>query len=158
MSLFVTVIIFLLYWLKVMLTMMKEKIENKYLKAVQSDELSKPYDNRYVMINTRTGEILDDAQGYGYKTIKKAFAAFCYKQHNSKSDAKKKKALQKRIGKWLDSHRSLSSYLDDCLFRAYKYQEEDQFDEQFLKDVLKEYNIELTSFSVKQLLEYYGIK
>ena len=27
-----------------MLTMMKEKIENKYLKAVQSDELSKPYD------------------------------------------------------------------------------------------------------------------
>lgn len=79
MSLFVTVIIFLLYWLKVMLTMMKEKIENKYLKAVQSDELSKPYDNRYVMIDTRTGEILDDAQGYGYKTIKKAFAAFCYK-------------------------------------------------------------------------------
>lgn len=138
--------------------MMKEKIENKYLKAVQSDELSKPYDNRYVMIDTRTGEILDDAQGYGYKTIKKAFAAFCYKQHNSKSDAKKKKTLQKRIGKWLNSHRSLSSYLDDCLFRAYKYQEEDQFDEQFLKDVLKEYNIELTSFSVKQLLEYYGIK
>lgn len=79
MSLFVTVIIFLLYWLKVMLTMMKEKIENKYLKAVQSDELSKPYYNRYVMIDTRTGEILDDAQGYGYKTIKKAFAAFCYK-------------------------------------------------------------------------------
>lgn len=158
MSLFVTVIIFLLYWLKVMLTMMKEKIENKYLKAVQSDELSKSYDNRYVMIDTRTGEILDDAQGYEYKTIKNAFAAFCYKQYNSKSDTKKKKALQKRIGKWLDSHRSFSSYLDDCLFRACKYQEEDQFDEQFLKDVLKEYNIELTSFSVKQLLEYYGIK
>jgi len=51
------------------------------------------------MIDTRTGEILDDAQGYGYKTIKKAFAAFCYKQHNSKSDAKKKESFAKTYWK-----------------------------------------------------------
>lgn len=52
--------------------MAEEKIENKYLKAVRSDELSSLYDERFVMIDIRTGEILDDAQGYGYKTKNKS--------------------------------------------------------------------------------------
>lgn len=36
--------------------MVEEKIENKYLKAVRSDELSSLYDERFVMIDIRTGE------------------------------------------------------------------------------------------------------
>lgn len=74
--------------------MAEEKIENKYLKAVRSDELSSLYDERFVMIDVRTGEILDDAQGYGYKTKTKAFTAFCYKRDHSKSDIKKKRLLK----------------------------------------------------------------
>lgn len=40
--------------------------------------------NRYVMQNTHTGEIVDDAQGYGYKTPQKAYAAYNYKHRGGK--------------------------------------------------------------------------
>lgn len=72
-------------------------MDNKDIKVIKSEELSSAFDNRFIIININTGEILDDAQGYGYKTIEKAFAAFYYKKNNKKSDAKKKKALKKRL-------------------------------------------------------------
>lgn len=37
------------------------------------------YEKRFRIISTATGEILDDAQGYGYKTARKAYAAYAYK-------------------------------------------------------------------------------
>ena len=37
-------------------------------KIYKSTELSKPYDDRYIVVSTETGEIVDDAQGYGYKS------------------------------------------------------------------------------------------
>ena len=140
--------------------MAEEKIENKYLKAVRSDELSSLYDERFVMIDIRTGEILDDAQGYGYKTKTKAFAAFCYKRDHSKSDIKKKKVIKNTIKKWLEKHQNFSDLLDMYFLEIAKGQhgEDAKFDEQLVRDILKENEIELQSFSVKQLLEYYGIK
>lgn len=140
--------------------MAEEKIENKYLKAVRSDELSSLYDERFVMIDIRTGEVLDDAQGYGYKTKTKAFAAFCYKRDHSKSDIKKKKAIKNTIKKWLEKHQDFSDLLDMYFLEIAKGQhgEDAKFDEQLVRDILKKNEIELKSFSVKQLLEYYGIK
>ena len=41
--------------------------------------LSQWYDPRYVIVDTSTGEIVDDAQGYGYKSEQKAYACFSYK-------------------------------------------------------------------------------
>ena len=35
-------------------------------------------EKRYVVINKETGEILSDAQGYGYKSIPKAYSAYMY--------------------------------------------------------------------------------
>ena len=48
------------------------------IKAVKSDVLSK-HDERYVIIDLDTGEILDDCQGYGYKTKQKAHIGYAYK-------------------------------------------------------------------------------
>lgn len=45
------------------------------------------YSNRYCVVDTDTGEIIDDAQGYGYKTEEKAMAA--YKWKNMDRNAKK---------------------------------------------------------------------
>lgn len=112
------------------------------------------------MIDIRTGEILDDAQGYGYKTKTKAFAAFCYKRDHNKSDIKKKKAIKNTIKKWLEKHQNFSDLLDMYFLEIAKGQhgEDAKFDEQLVRDILKENEIELKSFFVKQLLEYYGIK
>lgn len=50
-------------------------MERNY-EVVKSEELSTQYDERYVVISKETGETLDDAQGYGYKSVRKAYAAY----------------------------------------------------------------------------------
>ena len=44
--------------------------------AVYSRKLSQRGEARYIIINVTTGEILDDAQGFGYKSKKKAYAGY----------------------------------------------------------------------------------
>lgn len=46
--------------------------------ALEENSLSRNGEKRFVIVDRETGEILDDAQGYGYKTPKKAYAAFYY--------------------------------------------------------------------------------
>ena len=48
-------------------------------KVVESKTLSGPYDRRFVVVAEETGNVLDDAQGYGYKSKQKAMAAWSYK-------------------------------------------------------------------------------
>lgn len=40
--------------------------------VIESNSLSKGYDKRYVIVDKDSGEILDDAQGYSYKTAQKS--------------------------------------------------------------------------------------
>jgi len=47
--------------------------------AIRSDKLSKPNDERYVVINKETHEVVDDGLGHGYKSPKAAHASFSYK-------------------------------------------------------------------------------
>ena len=57
--------------------------------VVRSETLSSKYESRFVVINEDTGKILDDAQGYGYKTPQKAHAAWAYKTRDKSKDAKR---------------------------------------------------------------------
>ena len=41
---------------------------DRKIKVVRSDVLSDQGKSRFVVLDTETGEIVDDAQGYGYKT------------------------------------------------------------------------------------------
>jgi hypothetical protein len=61
------------------------------------------------MMDTETGEILDDAQGYGFKTPQKAYAAYHYKYGGGKQkhdDAKKywkdHPEIEKFCQKWFE--------------------------------------------------------
>ena len=49
------------------------------MKVVESKTLSGPYDRRFVVVDEEIGNVLDDAQGYGYKSKQKAMAAWSYK-------------------------------------------------------------------------------
>lgn len=44
---------------------------------------------RYFIVSTETGEVIDDAQGYGYKTAQKAYAGYAYKKRDRGKDAEK---------------------------------------------------------------------
>lgn len=50
---------------------------SKNIKAIKSEVLSSRRSERYVIVDTETGEILDDAQGFGYKSAPKAYASVC---------------------------------------------------------------------------------
>ncbi len=49
------------------------------VRVVGSSSLSEGYDRRYVVVDAATGEVIDDAQGYGYKTAPNAHRAHAYK-------------------------------------------------------------------------------
>lgn len=86
---------------------MKDMSETKKrnVKVVESKTLSGPYDRRFVVVAEETGNVLDDAQGYGYKSKQKAMAAWSYKNRDKSKDAEKRKK-QRMIKAWLKDHRS----------------------------------------------------
>lgn len=49
--------------------------KKRNVKVVESKTLSSRYDKRFVVVDEETGNVLDDAQGYGYKSKQKAMAA-----------------------------------------------------------------------------------
>lgn len=56
-------------------------------KIIKSKDLSVPWYGRYIIISL-DGKILDDGQGYGYKSISKARACWNYKTKGSMKEVK----------------------------------------------------------------------
>lgn len=88
---------------------------------------AKPYtgqqgDTRWRVVDVTTGEILDDAQGYGYKTAPKAYAGFGYKQKhkNLKKANRAQKRLRAAISQWEDQHQQFANDLTADIFSASK--------------------------------------
>lgn len=116
---------------------MEEKVKKteSTVKAIKKNINGDPY--RYVMMDTETGEILDDAQGYGYKTPQKAYAAYNYKHGGGKKkhDAakqfwKKNKEIAKYCTNWFE-----------CSFKELALGEVSLNDLQ--KDIMEEFNLEV---------------
>lgn len=82
----------------------KGNAKKRNVRIVKSESLSKPYEWRFVVVDVGTGEILDNAQGYGYKTKQKAMAAWNYKMRDRSKDAAKK-AKEKLIKDWMRHHK-----------------------------------------------------
>ena len=76
---------------------------DKKFAVVLDGSLSTPMDKRYVVIDTLTGEVLDNAQGYGYKSERKAYASYAYKTKDKSKD-KEKAENNSQIKKRLDKN------------------------------------------------------
>lgn len=100
------------------------------------------WETRYCIIDAETGEVLDDAQGYGYKTVQKAHAGYGYK-NKSKSERNAIIKRQREIQKWLKSQKGLLSAMDDISFRIAKgaYGPDDKFDAREVADILQSFGI-----------------
>lgn len=88
----------------------------KEIDVIFSEDLSNTYDKRYIIIDKNTGEVLDDAQGYGYKSKRNAYAAWSYKIKPKKKITK----TQKEISKWLSSQHQLLGEIADAIFHDLK--------------------------------------
>lgn len=120
--------------------------------VVESSQLSKNYQKRYVVIDKNTREVLDDAQGYGYKTVHNAYASYSYKNRDKSKD-KEKARKKKAIRNWFKEHKSFVRLMDDCAFEIAKgsWGPNDKFDAKLVKKLLKENNLE-TEFTAGELL------
>lgn len=121
------------------------------MKVVESETLSEPYDRRYVVIDETTGETLDDAQGYGYKSPQAAHRAYGYK---SASPAKKQQrdAVKAQVRDWC---RKNSAFIDDVhqeMLWALKDGEE--FTESSLVEMVTRRGLVLP-FPVKDLMKHW---
>lgn len=124
--------------------------------------VDEPWDNtpiydsseiRYRIISTETGEVLDDAQGYGYKTIQKAYAAYAYKTRDKSKD-KEHAAKKKIIKQWMKENKSFVRLMDDYAFQIAKgsMAPDDKFDARFVKELLKENDLH-PDFTAGELLK-----
>lgn len=111
------------------------------------------YEMRYRIVSTDTGEVLDDAQGYGYKTAQKAYSAYAYKTRDKSKD-KERAEKKKRIKNWMKEHKSFVNLMDDYAFDIAKgsMAPDDKFDAKFVKDLLKENNLH-PDFTANELLK-----
>ena len=122
---------------------------NDNVKIIKSETLSSPYEDRFVIVDKDTEEILDSAQGYGYKSIKKAYAAWAWKNRDVEQEAKK----TKHILAWMKQHKSFVQMMDTFAFEIAKgsWGPDDKFDAKFVAEMLKENDMEI-DFSIKDLL------
>lgn len=121
--------------------------------VVRSESLSSKYESRFVVINKDTGKVLDDAQGYGYKTPQKAHAAWAYKTRDKSKDAKKM-ARRKHIQKWLKEHNDFMEAMDIYALEIAKGSlgEDAKFDAKFVKEMLEQSHVEV-DFTASELLQ-----
>lgn len=108
---------------------------------------------RYCIVSTETGEVLDDAQGYGYKTAKKAYAGYAYKNRDKSKD-KERLAKKKHIKDWMKKNKSFVRLMDSYAFEIAKgtMAPDDKFNAEFVKKLLKENGLK-PDFSAGELLK-----
>lgn len=80
-------------------------------KIVENSSLSRDRAPKYIVIDKETGEISDDEQGYGYKTVQKAHVGYAYKTRDRSKDAESS-AKRNRIVKWLKEHSQFRHLMD----------------------------------------------
>ena len=127
-------------------------MSDKKIAVVLDCTLSTETDKRYVIIHTLTGEVLDNAQGYGYKSERKAYASYSYKTRDKSRD-KEKSLKASQIKKWLDENKDFTEALDTCAFEAAKTSPSGQskVDLNLIKTLLKASGIK-TNFTPSEIL------
>ena len=112
------------------------------------------HETRFRIVSTETNEILDDAQGYGYKTAQKAHSAYAYKTRDRAKD-KEKQAKKRHIQRWLKEHKDFAEAMDNVALDVMKgvY---DKFDAALVKKLLAEF--ELTpDFTASELIKVWQV-
>ena len=140
-----------------MTDMSKESTKDRKIKIVK--EKSKYGKERFFIIDSETGELLDDSQGYGYKSYDGARKAWFYKLKDNLSPEAKKEKQEKteKIRKWLKEHPDFRSELSGIEWDIIK--NPDIYHKRGLKlsdikEVMKNQNLTI-DFDPKELLIVY---
>lgn len=132
----------------------KENRKKKFeVTVTRSASLSGAWDDRFVVVDKETGEILDDAQGYGYKSKQKAYAAWNYKNRDKSKD-KEKAAKKAHIIDWMKHHKGFVKTMDQYCFEIEikgSWGPDDKFDAKLIREMFKSYGYQ-SDFTAGELL------
>ena len=122
------------------------------VRVVASAALSSSFDKRYVVVDEATGEIVDDAQGYGYKSAQNAHRAHAYKSMPPKKK-RQRDAAKREFGRWCAQHPDFMQHVEQSMFYARK--DGQNVTEADVRALLAEHGLEL-AFSVKDLMRHWN--
>ena len=137
--------------------------KNKKKKRYRAEELAKKTirvesisQGRFAIIDAETGEILDDANGYGYKSKQNAMRAWNYKTQPKDENVEK---FKRTIYDWWEHQHELSDLIDAIMFDTV-CKDGDDFTEKDAIEIARRYieenNIEKPQgIHTWQLVHYY---
>jgi hypothetical protein len=118
------------------------------VRVVVSASLSSNFDKRYVVVDEATGEVVDDAQGYGYKSAQNAHRAHAYKSMPPKKK-RQRDAAKRRVERWCAEHGEFMQHAEQSMFYALK--DGETVTAADVLAILAEHGLE-SPFSVKDLM------
>lgn len=121
------------------------------VKVVVSASLFSNDDKRFVVVDEATGGVLDDAQGYGYKTAQDAHRAHAYKSMPPKAK-RQCDAAKRRVQRWCEQHPEVVQHLEQAMFYAIKDGENVSVTD--VRALLTEHGLELP-FPVEDLMKHW---
>lgn len=124
-------------------------------KKVKAKKVSN-LDHPWIIVDEDTGEILDDAQGYGYRTAQKAHAAYAYR-HRTPSQKKRSKNNKKKAKEWWTRHSKEAKTLNQFAFEIAKgsWGPNYEFNYNFFKEFVEENKIDTENCNMYSLWQYY---
>jgi hypothetical protein len=122
------------------------------VRVVVSAWLSSNFDKRYVVVEEVSGEIVDDAQGYGYKSAQDAHRAHGYKSMPPKKK-RQRDAARRRVRRWCAQHAEFMRHVERPMF--YAMRDGQNITEADVRAILAEHGVELP-FSVKDLMRHWN--
>jgi len=108
---------------------------------------------RYVIKDMENDVVVDDAQGYGYKTAQKAYAGWAYKSRDKSKDAEKAEK-ERAISKWMKENRKFIGLLDVLALETWK-DTRSPVNADFVKKLLEENGYRELTFTAGELLKYW---
>jgi tagatose-1,6-bisphosphate aldolase non-catalytic subunit AgaZ/GatZ len=122
------------------------------VKVVVSAALSERFEKRYVVVDEATGDIVDDAGGYGYKTAQNARRARAYKSMAPKNK-RQRDAAKRGVRRWCAAHPEFMGHVESAMFYALK--DGRNLTEADVGAMPDEHGVELP-FSVKDLMRHWN--
>ena len=131
-------------------------MQEKEYQVIRSEKLSQLYDDRFVVVEKESGKLLDDAQGYGYRSIKKAHAGYGYKNRDKSKD-REKKEKKKAVESFIRHNRAFMDNLEDLAFHIAKgsYGPEEKLDAKTLNRLFKESGYTDLPFTAGDFLKHW---
>lgn len=106
--------------------------------VIKSEKLSRKKSSRYIVVSEDTGEILDDANGFGYRTKKNAEKAYTYKLDFYRP----KQQMEYRAAfRWLLRHEKFDLLMGEIHFeiaRKGEWNGHEKFDSKVVKELLEQ--------------------